>query len=227
MGDAAYNAIMLLLTAVAVFVAIQAAETTDTAGKPLVAQALDLWPVAAISAAFFLAWPMVAGVRRYLQQRRPNSDTYSFEFAFRLDERAEQERVVRYLERRRTQVIRTAAFAKIKLRRLGGWRVERISTDTTLVKVHSVAVVRVALLRYARFEIVTEIMIRKISQNNQFFVRQCRMFGDSPVPLRADQVVDLVGELLRYTCAPLATDFDVSAMTDPVELLRRSAATSG
>jgi hypothetical protein len=81
----------------------------------------------------------------------------------------------------------------------------------------------VAFFRYARFEIVTEIMIRKISQNNQFFVRQCRMFGDSPRPLRADQVADLVAELLRHTCAPLSGDFDLAALTDPVNLLRRPA----
>ena len=224
MGDAAYNAIMLLLTAVAVFVAIQAADTSTTSGMAWWEVALKLWPVAVVAALFFFAWPVAAGLRHLHHQRRPNNDTYSFEFAFRLDERAEQDLVREYLSQPGSQLLRSAMFKVIKLRRLGGWRVERISADTTLVKVHSVAVIRVARVRFARFEIVTEIMVRRISDQDQFFVRQCRIFGDSPTPLRAQQVVDLVGELLRHTCAPLAKEFNLAAMTDSIDLLRPNLA---
>lgn len=213
---------MLLLTVVAVFVALR---TTDS-GTPPQPDATPwdwlrrFWPVLAVSVLFFFAWPMIAGVRRLVQQRKPDSETYSFEFAFRLDERADQRSVREYLSHHEPQVITSGSFRKIKLRRLGGWRVERISTDTTLLKVHSVAVVKLRPFSYARFEIVTEIMIRRISDSDEFFVRQCRMFGDSPTPMRAGQIAELVGDLLRHACAPLAVEVDLAALTGPINLLR-------
>lgn len=219
-GDAAYNGIMLVLTVVAVFVAIQTADRAAPAGDASPWEWLGrLWPVFVISIAFFFAWPAIAATRRLVQQRKPDSETYSFEFAFRLDERADRERVQKYLREDEPQTITTTAFRKIRLRRLGGWRVERISTDTTLLKIHSIAVVKLKAFSYARFEIVTEIMVRKISDTNQFFVRQCRMFGDSPIPLPSSQVAELVGELLRHACAPLAIEIDLAAMTEPVTQL--------
>jgi hypothetical protein len=220
-GDAAYNGIMLILTVVAVFVAIQTADRSAPTGPASPWQWLaQLWPVFVVSIAFFLAWPAIAAIRRLVQQRKPDSETYSFEFAFRLDERAERDRVQAYLREQAPQAITSSpSFRKIRLRRLGGWRVERISTDTTLLKIHSVAVVKLKTFSYARFEIVTEIMVRRISDTDQYFVRQCRMFGDSPSPLRSAQVAELVGELLRHACAPLAVELDLPALTDPVAQL--------
>lgn len=217
LGDAAYNASMLLLTAVAVFIAVRTGEETKATGWQ---QIFELWPFLAVLGGFMIVWQIVATVARWRRQRNPNSDAYSFESALRVDEPADPQRIRNYLLRRQSDEVESRAFKKVKLRRLGGWRVERISGDTTLLKVHSIAVVRLTLLRYARVEIVTEIMARKISTNYQFFVRQCRMFGDSPVPIPLDQLADLFRELLEHTCAELAIEFDVSAMTDPIDLLR-------
>ncbi|MBB5872742.1 hypothetical protein F4553_006176 [Allocatelliglobosispora scoriae] len=218
-GDTAYNALMLVLTVIAVFVAIRTADQSGKDALPLSEQLVELWPVVLGAAGFLvLAWAW-----RVWRQRRPDRDSYSFELAFRLDERADEQLVRDYLKLDTIIKVPSATFPTVTLRRLGGWRVEGISTDTTLLKVHSVAVARVGLVRYARFEIVTEIMIRRISNESQFFVRQCRMFGDSPVPLATGKITSLVRELLVLTCTPLAETFDLGAMTGPLDLLHAPA----
>lgn len=219
MGDAAYNAMMLFLTVIAVAIAVRTTETAATGAQSWWRQVLGLWPVLAVSVVLLLFWPAVTRLRHLVRQRKPDSDLYSFEFSFRLDERSKPELVREYLGRRQPESIRSTSFKKMVLRRLGGWRIEHISADTTLFKVHSVAVVRVTPLRFARFEIVTELMVRKVANTHQYFVRQCRMFGDSPIPLPQERIQKLVQELLREACKPLAEDFDtkeIIALTAPI-----------
>jgi len=84
------------------------------------------------------------------------------------------------------------------------------------MKVHSVMTARVSRFRHARFEIVTEVMARKIADNRQYFLRQCRMFGDSPKPLELARITDLVNAIVAHVCEPLARDgkIDLSDMDD-------------
>jgi hypothetical protein len=217
-GDAAYNAIMLVLTAVAVFIAIQTANTATTTERWQ--QVLNLWPLLVLGVAVLAAWPVTISLRRLIEQRKPDSELYSFEFAFRLDARVDAGLLHTYLNTIKPVMVRRAGKSPtIKIRRLGGWRWERTAHDTTLLKIHSIAVVEVGFLRRARFEIVTEIMTRRISNADQMFLRQCRMFGDTPKPLPTDVINAIVKRLIEHSCQQVSKDpdvqFELTGLTDP------------
>jgi hypothetical protein len=223
-GEVAYNALILISTAVALLIGVQAYNEAkhNQPDQSWWRYALDLSPIIAGALVLVLIWPTVALVRRAWQQRKPNRDSYSFEFAFRLDELTDPDLVHGYLTQPQPP-IRSKTFKKIRLRRLGGWRIERISVDTTYLKLHSVAAVKVRRLHYARFEIVTEVMVRRSANNPQYFLRQCRMFGDSPVALEPQRIDELVKVILEHVCAPLAADGDldidrITAVTDRIYL---------
>jgi hypothetical protein len=207
-GDAAYNGVMLILTVVAVVIAIEAVNPGQNAQLSW-QRALLLWPAVLLAIACSGILIVISWLRNSREKRRPESGTYSFEFAFRLGQPALPEGVRKHLEADQPIVLSAAApFRKIVLRTLGGWRVERVSRDTTLIKVHSVAVVKVAHFRSARFEIVTEIMTRTVSDTSELFLRQCRMFGDSPVPIKRREIEVLVRALLDGLCRPMMDNFD-------------------
>ena len=92
-----------------------------------------------------------------------------------------------------------------------------MSSDTTLVKFHSVVTFRVSGLRYARFEVVNEVLARKVSDAPRYLLRQTRVFGESPTPLRPDQVLELVRGILQYVGVPLAADGNLSDLVSLVE----------
>jgi hypothetical protein len=93
-----------------------------------------------------------------------------------------------------------------RLRPLGGLRTDKISKDTEIVKVRTIASVRVAPFQWARFEIVVEILVRKISTTPQFFIRHCRVFGDSPRPIPLEEIRPLAHDLVFAVCKPMTPD---------------------
>jgi hypothetical protein len=216
--QAAYNAIMLIVTVISVVIAVRTGSGAGAAPGGSSTDwwrvTLSYWPLIVLAALLLISVPVVNAIRRFNSQRGPHSEVYSFEFAFRLDEAVNQKALRDYLTARAVTV-----DGPIKIRRLGGWRWERISTDTTVLKVHSIAVVRVSRRRYARFEIVTEVMMRKISNNEQLFLRQCRMFGDSPVALSTDQITVMVKKLLGHACHTIAPALKLETLTHPIEAL--------
>jgi hypothetical protein len=57
--------------------------------------------------------------------------------------------------------------------------------------------------KHARFEIVVEILARKISNVPEYFIRHCRVFGDSPKPLQITELQPLVEKLVDEVCRPM------------------------
>jgi len=180
-----------------------------------------LWPVGLIALFFYLIAPLLGHTRHILRQRRGASDSYSFEFAFRMNEPTTPKLVHDFIRGRRRRRLRGGAYKRRLILRVGGGRMERVSLDTTLMMVHAVAVARVGFLRFARFEIVNEVLARRIADNYQYFVRQCRIFGDSPRALGPQEIRHLVADILDGACRPLAHDTDIGlnvmmALADPI-----------
>jgi hypothetical protein len=65
---------------------------------------------------------------------------------------------------------------------------------------------KMTALRYARFEVVHEVLARKVSDQPRYILRQTRVFGDSPGPLESAQIIELVRAILVHVGAPLVTD---------------------
>jgi hypothetical protein len=205
-GERAYNSLMLIFTIMAVVLTIQATDVKP--GASLLEQITSLWPIIAIFAGVFLLDGAIGSARRVFRERRGASESYSYEFAFRIDERTDPRRVFEYLNGKRHAYVRSNLFPRRRLRvtRRGGGRIERVSTDTTLVKFHSVVTFKVTALRYARFEVVHEVLARKVSDQPRYILRQTRVFGDSPKPLESRQIIELVRAILAHVGAPLVAD---------------------
>ncbi len=224
-GSRAYNSVMLMLTVVAVVITMQSTVSNPAAG--LRKQILLLLPVFGAVAAFFVGDAIISTIRRSMRERRGSSQNYTYEFSFRLDERTNPLLVFDLLNdrRKRDSIWSTRlgrAFFVIPLRRLlitrvGGARIERISPDTTLVKFHVVATFRAVLLRYARFEVVTEVLASRVSEQPRYVLRQTRIFGDSPVPLKAYQLLEVMSQVVEYVGWPLAADGQLDDLLDLVE----------
>jgi hypothetical protein len=105
----------------------------------------------------------------------------------------------------------------LTLVRLGGGRIERISGDNSSLKLHSVVTFRVAPFKYARFEVVKEILANRVSDQPRYFLHQVRMFGDSSRPVEHDDIVELIDVIFGVVVRPMASDDRVD---DPLTLLR-------
>lgn len=206
-GSNAYNAIMLILTVLAVLYAVRSTNASPPASTTdwlrLVA---SLWPVVGIAAFFYLVIPALSLSRGWLKQRKGGSESYSYEFAFRLDEKTSAEMINGYLTGHRVRTFHGKPFRGLRLVSTGSGRIERISSDTTLMKIHSIVVFRPSPLRFARFEIVHEVFARTVAEHSQYFLRQSRVFGDSPVPLSAGELLLLSRFILEHTAKPFASD---------------------
>ena len=214
-GDTAYNAITLLITSIALFAAVRAG-TASASGADLWPSLLALWPVLVPALGVIALWPVLTWTRRWLRQRTPDNELYSYEFTFRLDDRIEVESLRTYLSS--TDVRPVKGPLRVKLRRLGGCRWEH-AAEASLLKVHSVASVRLGWTRYARFEIVTEIVQRNAALTTEgplLFLRQCRIFGDAPSDLPRSRVSQVIAMLLRHVVEGLGSADSLDVM-DPVE----------
>jgi hypothetical protein len=60
-----------------------------------------------------------------------------------------------------------------------------MSPDTTVIKLHSSVAFRMGW-QYARFEIISEVLIHKIGITMKHVLLQCRIFGESPQALERD-----------------------------------------
>ncbi len=236
-GGDAYSALQLFLALVAVLFAFVTTDLHNRGDDPWWRQVGALWPVIAIAAGVYLVPAVVRRLRGWSKARSGVSEFFSYEFAFRLDERTDPVRVNRHL-RDRTRKTRPLVVAPdspgtrerdepvtrrprrrtVTIVNTGGGRIERISPDQATVKTHSVAVFRVRRLRYARFEIINEILINRVSDEPRYFLHQSRMFGVSPVPLDPATLLALITVVLREIGAPLAadTDLDDDAVLDLV-----------
>jgi hypothetical protein len=200
-----YNFLMLVLTAAAVLLTVKTGDILDI-NKPGIDwnTLLSLWPIAVVAVIFYLIVPLIGQGRRIWRDRAGEIESYPYEFTFRLQEPADAERVRAYLSAKRRQR-RTSRLDRLKLTNRGGGRIERVSDDRALVKIHSIATFRVSFAKYARFEIVNEILAHRVSGHPTYAVVQCRIFGDSPAPLNPEDVFELIGVILEDVGVNLTT----------------------
>jgi hypothetical protein len=151
-----------------------------------------------------LGWAVIT---RYLKVWRSRTDVYDYEFAFRLDLEVSESRTRAFLERHKPQAVEDTGFKKFKIIRLGGARIERITPDSSLVKLHSAIILRPETRFWRRsrerFEVVSEILAHRVSSKNQYVLRETRIFGDTRKPLPPESVVTLVRAILIATAGQL------------------------
>jgi hypothetical protein len=204
-NELAYNAVMLMLTAFAVLAAVPAVShgNSGTTPKDVLNSLVPLWPLfAGIAVLLFVPW-LWSIVRHRVRRNRPNSEAYGYEFAFRLDETASATAIHRHLRDTRPRKVTLEGFGTAVLRPLGGWRTDKVGKESELIKVHSVIAVRRGAYKHARFETVVEILARKISDTPEYFIRHCRVFGDSPRPIEITKLKPLVEQLVAKVCEPM------------------------
>jgi hypothetical protein len=196
----AYNIVTLLFTVAAVLVAIREGNILDPAS---VSSDWRTWvralsPIALVTIVFTLVVPLYNRFRRRSRDKKGYSETYPYEFTFRLEEAADPVKVYAHLAERKQRTIETPILKKkVTLTSLGGGRIERVSQHRALVKLHSTATIKVRKGQYARFEIVKEILAHRVSGKPNFVIIQCRMFGDSPEALKPNEVLDLISAILQ------------------------------
>jgi hypothetical protein len=218
---------ILVFTAMALVIAVEQSAPGRRASTVFSLWLPGLIGVGALIAAFTLPrWI------RWRSERRGESDIYEYEFAFRLDLPAVDTLVRRYLGTSGRETVSQTGLADLTIRRRGGIRVEGITGDSTVVKLHSSLsfrprrdggpdlLLRVAsrLPRFlkprparAHFEVITEILAHKVSDQKQYILRESRLFGDSQVALQPETVIELVTVALNATAGRILKDpLDIS-----------------
>ncbi|MBB5867252.1 hypothetical protein F4553_000631 [Allocatelliglobosispora scoriae] len=215
-SDAAINSLALFLAIVGSLWAIETSGVgADASFSDQVAAVL---PVLGIGIAIYGVAMGCVWYLRWLKQRSSDRSVYNYEYTFRLDEDADPARVADYLHLTESTLI-DCALPHFSLTHLGGGRMERVSRDKTLVKLHSAITFSVGPFRQARFETVNEIVAHKVAGSHQYVLREVRIFGDSTRALRPDETIEMIRLVLRHTAGELLdrTDkppFDVDRVVE-------------
>jgi hypothetical protein len=155
----------------------------------------SVWLPAAIGATILICVMVAVGIFRWRQRRGGDSGAYDYEIALRLDEMVNPSQVRDYLRDDGKVTPIPPSIRSAGLRRRGGARIERISSDSVIVKLHSTLSVQFSNRTRAHFEIVTEMLAHKVAEaaeDSQFVLREMRLFGDAPRPLLPEQLVNLL-----------------------------------
>jgi hypothetical protein len=171
-----------------------------------------LWVVWAGLAFLFLVIPGFQHFRRAVRDRAGTLGSYPYEFAFRLDEKLKENALSSFAnDRTRYRLTKPGNKHPVHLATRGYGRIERITPDSTIAKVHSTASFRPRrALTYARFEIIYELLIHRgadrTADKAQQYLVQCRMFGESPRALSTDELFDLVQKVAHHVGGRISAD---------------------
>jgi hypothetical protein len=208
-GTGGYNFLMFVLAAVAALVAVRADNFLDR-NTDWATTLLALAALAVVAALISLVVPLVDQFWRVVRDRVGANDSYPYEFTFQLHEAADATLVRKFLKCKRRYRLRQTALRKLTLINRGGGRIERVSDDRALVKIHSSAIFKVAAFaRYARFEVVVEVLAHRVSTVPTYAIVQCRLFGGSPRPLQPASIYEFVAVVLHEFGVKLTTSDQV------------------
>ena len=178
-GRFAYNLVMMLLAAAAVVVTVTTAKDQLDQPRPWWAVVLLLWPVWLVAVLAFGVFPLFGQFRRAAKEKQGVLLAYPYEFAFRLDEDVDAKKLRDYIRSNEHRELPTDLLGTLFVTTRGIGRIERMSTDTTVAKLHSAVAFRMGW-QYARFEVISEVLIHKIGLKMQHVLLQCRIFGEAP-----------------------------------------------
>ncbi len=171
-----------------------------------------LWIVWAGLAIIFILIPAAQHRRRAARDREGALSSYPYEFAFRLNEKLKDNVLSSFAnDRTRYRLNKPGNRRQIHLTNRGYGRIERISPDSTIAKIHSTASFRPRwALSYARFEIIYEILIHRgadrTADRTQQYLVQSRIFGESPRALSTDDLFDLVQKVVHHVGRRISAD---------------------
>jgi len=220
-GRVAYNLVMLVLAVVAVIFTVTSSSLSliGAPGTTWLDVTIALWPVWAFVGFAFGVLPLMGIIWRARKEKRGHQIAYPYEFTFRLDESVEPAKLARHVGVSRRRRLATHELAgKLWVMNRGYGRIEHKSRDTTIVKVHTVVAFRVGWFKYARFEVISEILIHKIAKITKHMLIQCRTFGESPKPLTDKQLI----ELLEIVLGDLFEEIGEDDHLDVKRLIRES-----
>jgi hypothetical protein len=204
---------MMILTVLAVLYAVRSIEASEpTTTQDWLRLLAKLWPVAVVVAVLYLLLPTMASIRRWWHERTGSSESYSYEFAFRVGETAKVEDLNNYINGVGPKSFKVDGFPKIHIIRRANGRIESPSPSNFVFKVHTILVYRAVRSRYARFEVVHEILARTGAGGEHYILLESRVFGDTPKPINGPRLAALARGILKHTAEPVAGSF----RTDPV-----------
>jgi hypothetical protein len=223
----AYDSVNLIFTIVSVLFVVATSKPDEI--RRIVSGEADwrqlatvLWPIAAVAVVLYLIVPVVGWWLRVRRDRHGATDSHNYEFAFAFDEPTDPGRIRTHLlpsvgNRGRQKLKGRRLLPGLSVTRLGGGRIERMSADSSSFKLHTVLTFRVRRLRYARFEIVHEVLASRVSDVPRYLLHQVRIFGDSPIALDHRVIGSLVDTVHELFAVPLASD---GSIDEPLTLLR-------
>lgn len=194
-GRVAYNLVMLVLAIVAIIFTVTSSSLSliGEPGTTWLDVTIALWPVWAFVGFAFGVLPLIGIAWRAHKEKHGHQIAYPYEFTFRLDENVEPAKLAKHVGFTQRRSLPTRELAgRLWVMNRGYGRIEHKSRDTTIVKVHTVVAFRVGWFKYARFEVISEILIHKIARVTKHMLIQCRTFGESPKPLADKQLVELL-----------------------------------
>jgi hypothetical protein len=176
------NALMLALAVLAI--ALGDIGRLADPGEGWLTWLRTLWPLAAIVVFFGLydyrIRPWLVRRRRAHRDERASVVNYPYECAFRLGATVDKAKLRAFADNRDRRSPGPIEGGRLLLKTRGFGRVEQMSLDSTLVKVHVSAAFRTRRHQFARFEVVYEIQVHKTANERKFTLIQCRIFGESP-----------------------------------------------
>jgi hypothetical protein len=220
-GRSAYQFAMLFFTAVAGIFAVTTVNIGQlrdaTASSPWWVAAWEilraLWVVWAGLLVLFLVIPGIQHMRRIGRDKRGALGSYPYELAFRLDEKLKENVLGSFVnDTEQHRLAMSGKRRRVLFTTRGYGRVERITPDTTIAKIHATAAFRPRWWSpsYARFEIIFEVLVHRgadrATEKTQQYLVQCRIFGESARALRTDDLVRLVESLADHIGERIASD---------------------
>jgi hypothetical protein len=193
-ADTVVNSVVLLFTVVTLAWTVQ--NSTKSQGERVGWS--SVWVPGTVGAFVILLLLVTYMAYRLRKQVRGDTKAFDVELALRLDQPLDADRIRDYLGGNRSR----SEDGFIVTPR-AGVRIERVSQDSTLVKLHSILSQRHRFWRSVHFEVVNEILVHTAVEESRTVLRETRLFGDTPRPLTSVEVIDLARAALANTAAQM------------------------
>jgi hypothetical protein len=211
-SNAAYNVVMLLLTAAAGVLTLTSSSFRQLwrSGAGWWDFVLTLWPLWAMIVFAYGVVPTVrwAGgrVRQGYRAKRVKARSYPYEFAFQIEQPVDLRALNTYAGNRDRRTL-AAAGRSFFITNRGFGRVELLFRDSRVLKIHSAGALSLGWWRYAHFEIIHEVRVQRIAAGERQMLAQCRVFGEAPRPLSTVEVEGIAAAVLDDIASTVVPEY--------------------